>query len=390
MTGVRTSYPFCPMVVTTDSPARSSGSAARTCSSLSWRSALATVNCAPPWKSIPKLRPPRAMATPPASNKMAEIEKYSFQPPTKSTFSNTPTSPCLLRRRDTRFGDPHQGGREVDAAVREQPEECACDHDGREHREHDPDGEQHGEAPDRSAGEREQDERCNERRYVAVQNRPETLVVAGLDRTPRRLAAPYLLLDALEDDDVGIGCDPDGEHDAGDPRQRHRNRDDYDQTPQQERVDEQIEVGDDAERPVDYEQQQEHEPEPDERGQKPALQGTQTERRTYCGLGDHLHVDGKRAGVEHGLQLPGLVLGKTIRQPVVGDRDILTQWFLHGRRALDVFVERDGEPGRLPAGERVVHHLLGKFPHLPATLCCELQAHDALPGGLVELHVSPV
>src|SRR5215213_4258441 len=254
MTGVRPSYPFCPRVVTTDSPARSSGSAARTCSSLSWRSALATVNCAPPWKSIPKLRPPRAMATPPASNKMAEIEKYSFQPPTKSTFSNTPTSPCLLRRRDTRFGDPHQGGREVDAAVREQPEECACDHDGREHREHDPDGEQDGEAPDRSAGEREQDERRNEGRYVTVQDRPVTLVVAGLDRAPWRLAASYLLFDALEDDDVGICGDADGEHDAGDPRQRHRDGDDHDQTPQQKRVDEQGFTGDYPERHVDHDQ----------------------------------------------------------------------------------------------------------------------------------------
>ena len=42
--------------------------------------------------------------------------------------------------------------------------------------------------------------------------------------------------------------------------------------PQQKRVDEQGDIGDDAERPVDDEQQEKHEPEPDERGQKPALQ----------------------------------------------------------------------------------------------------------------------
>ena len=149
--------------------------------------------------------------------------------------------------------------------------------------------------------------------------------------------------------------------------------------PHNRNVDEQGDIGDDAERPVDDEQQEKHEPEPDERGQKPALQGTQAQRRTYCGLGDHLHVDGKRARVEHGLQLLGLVLGKTIGQPVVGDRDVLAQWFLHGRRALDVLIERDGEPRRLTAGERVVHHLLGKVPHLPAALRGELQAHDALP-----------
>src|SRR5215204_343989 len=243
----------------TASPAISGGSASRTCSSVSWRPAFATVNCAPPWKSIPKLSPPNAMAVAPA--------------------------------------------------VGEQPEEGAGDHYGREHREHDPDGQQHREAPNRPAREREQDERGDQGRYVAVQDRPVTLVVAGLDRAPRRLAAPDLLFDALEDNDVGVSGDPDGENDAGDSWQRHRYGDDHDKPPQQEGVDQQSEVGDDAERPVDNEQQQEHQPEPDERGQKPALQGTQPERRTYSGLRDHLHVDRERARVEHGFELFGLVLG---------------------------------------------------------------------------------
>ena len=104
----------------------------------------------------------------------------------------------------------------TESEVTKKAQEGARDHDRREHREHDPDGEQHGEAPDRSAGERKQDERSNEGRYVTVQDRPDAFVVAGLERAPRRLAAPDLLFDALEDDDIGIGCDPDGEHDAGD------------------------------------------------------------------------------------------------------------------------------------------------------------------------------
>ena len=61
-----------------------------------------------------------------------------------------------------------------------------------------------------------------------------------------------------------------------------------------------------------------------------------------------------------------------------------------GRSALDVLIERDGETRGLSTGERVVHHLLGKVSHLPAALRCELQANDALPCGLVELHVGPV
>ena len=35
-------------------------------------------------------------------------------------------------------------------------------------------------------------------------------------------------------------------------------------------------IGNDAERPVDHEQQEKHEPEPDERGQKSAFQGAKT------------------------------------------------------------------------------------------------------------------
>src|SRR5215207_4263963 len=293
----------------TASPAISGGSASRTCSSVSWRPAFATVNCAPPWKSIPKLSPPNAMAVAPASSRTPEIEKYSFQPPTKSTLSNTPTSPWPLALRRYWPWRPPSGPARGGPRGRRATRGGRGDHYGREHREHDPDGQQHREAPNRPAREREQDERGDQGRYVAVQDRPVTLVVAGLDRAPRRLAAPDLLFDALEDNDVGVSGDPDGENDAGDSWQRHRYGDDHDKPPQQEGVDQQSEVGDDAERPVDNEQQQEHQPEPDERGQKPALQGTQPERRTYSGLRDHLHVDRERARVEHGFELFGLVLG---------------------------------------------------------------------------------
>src|SRR5215203_1287196 len=73
-----------------------------------------------------------------------------------------------------------------------------------------------------------------------------------------------------------------------------------------------------------------------------------------------------------------------------GSPSLEIEMFLHGRRALDVLVEGDGEPRRLAARGGISQHVLGKFPHLPAALRCELQAHDALPGGLIELHVSPV
>ena len=57
-----------------------------------------------------------------------------------------------------------------------------------------------------------------------------------MPRADRRARAD-LLLDALEDHDVRVGRDPDGQNQARDARQRHRDRDQLDQREQVQRVD---------------------------------------------------------------------------------------------------------------------------------------------------------
>ena len=54
---------------------------------------------------------------------------------------------------------------------------------------------------------------------MTVRERPPE---AGVDRGPDGLPEPQLLADALEDEDVGVDRHADGQHDAGDARQRQR------------------------------------------------------------------------------------------------------------------------------------------------------------------------
>src|SRR5262249_615331 len=67
--------------------------------------------------------------------------------------------------------------------------------------------------------------RRDQRHDVGVDDRVEALRVAGRDRRSDRSAEAYLFLDALEDDDVRVGRDADGQDGAGDARQRERDRD---------------------------------------------------------------------------------------------------------------------------------------------------------------------
>ena len=57
-------------------------------------------------------------------------------------------------------------------------------------------------------------------------------MAAGTD-----LPGPHLLLDAFEDDDVRVGRDAEREDQAGDARQRQRDRDQLDQRVEVQRVD---------------------------------------------------------------------------------------------------------------------------------------------------------
>ena len=84
----------------------------------------------------------------------------------------------------------------------------------------------------------------------------QRLRVAGGDRRRDRAPGARLLLDSLEDDDVGVGRHAEREDHAGDARQRQRDRDQLDQREEQDRVDEERDAGDHAEHAVEHDQEQ--------------------------------------------------------------------------------------------------------------------------------------
>src|SRR5215216_991624 len=307
-TGVRTSYPSS-AVCTIASRRTSSGNTSLTSPTLSWRSGLATVNLTPPSKSMPKFRLPRAIAVTPARRSTPDMANHSFQPPTKSTFENTALAHLRRLLCDAPLRDAHQLCREVEAAPRDHAEERPGDHDGREHAQNHAYAEQDREPPHRAAGEREEDKGGYHGGDVAVQDSPEALLVSGPDGGTRRLAAPDLLLDPLEDHDVRVRGDAYREHDPRDAGERHGDRHRDDDPPQEERVDQERQVRDHPERPVDGHEEQEYEPEAHERREEPALERVCPERGTYGGDGEHLHVHRQGAGLQHDLQLLCLLLG---------------------------------------------------------------------------------
>ena len=69
----------------------------------------------------------------------------------------------------------------------------------------------------------EEDEAGDQRGDVGVEDGPERAVVALVHRRPRRSCPlAQLLADALVDEHVGVDRDAQGQHEAGDARQRQR------------------------------------------------------------------------------------------------------------------------------------------------------------------------
>ena len=89
--------------------------------------------------------------------------------------------------------------------------------------------EREGEALDVGGGEHEQDERGHDRHHVRVDDRGQALLVTGDDALPDRATAADLLLDAFEDDDVGVGGHADRQDQTRDAREGQRDRDQLDQ-----------------------------------------------------------------------------------------------------------------------------------------------------------------
>ncbi len=154
-----------------------------------------------------------------------------------------PAAVALRRRAPQRWRDQFRASHRPERGLR-------GEHGGEQGHER-ADAEREGEALDFRGGEREQDERGHEGDDVRVDDRRKTAFVSRRDAGDDRSSPSDLLLDALEDHDVGVGRDSDREDQAGDARQRHRDRDQLDQREEIDAVDDQAADGDHAEHAVE-------------------------------------------------------------------------------------------------------------------------------------------
>ena len=127
----------------------------------------------------------------------------------------------------------------------------------------------------------EQDERDHERHDVGVDDRRDALAVALGDARGDRPARAYLLLDALEDDDVRVGGDGQRQHEARDARERQRHRDQLDQREEVDAVDDQRADGDQAEHAVEDQQEQGDDDEADDARDEALVERLLAQRRGH-------------------------------------------------------------------------------------------------------------
>ena len=94
----------------------------------------------------------------------------------------------------------------------------------------------------------------------------------GLDGRRQRLADPQLLLHPFEDEDVGVDRHADREHEARDPGQGQRHRDEPEDRVHHERVVDEREARDEARQPVVDEHERDDERDPDQAGEQRLVQ----------------------------------------------------------------------------------------------------------------------
>ena len=98
---------------------------------------------------------------------------------------------------------------------------------------------------------------------------------------------------------VGVGSHTDGEDHPGDAGQREGHGDGAEQAPEQDAVDDEREVGDEAEETIVGKHVDEHEAEADETGDEALPQGVLAQRGRDLLLVGGLELDRQGAGLEH-------------------------------------------------------------------------------------------
>ncbi len=160
------------------------------------------------------------------------------------------------------------------------------------------DAEREGEALDARGGEHEEDEGDAEGDRVRVDDGPQRLRVAGLDRARDRPSEAGLFLDPLEDDDVRVRRDAERQDQARDARQRQRDRYQLHEREQQQRVDDERQARDYPQHAIEEQQQEQRQRQSHGARDEALVERLLAERGRDLRLGDQLQLDPERADAQ--------------------------------------------------------------------------------------------
>ena len=159
----------------------------------------------------------------------------------------------------------------------EEVENQPGDHQGREHRDAQTNGQSHTEALDRTRAHDDQQHRRDQRRQVGIEDRSEGLVITRRDGTPHRLAGGQLLTHALVNKNVGIHRHTDGQHDTSDTWQGEGDIQGAHDSEHDQDVEEQSHVGDESGRQVVDDHERRHTTHAQQRGHLARCDGVGTQ-----------------------------------------------------------------------------------------------------------------
>ena len=191
---------------------------------------------------------------------------------------------------------PDGNARQVLAAAVDQVDDPARNEDRREHRGHDAEAVDDGEAAHRSGAEGQERDAGDQRRHVRVEDRAERALVACVQRRVRCRTPAQLLADALVDEDVGVDRHAERQRDGRDAGQRQRRLQHRQEGHEQHQVDGQRDRGDEAHQQViDAHEDGQHDEAVEHRVES-LVDVLLAERGADGALLDDLHRRGERAG----------------------------------------------------------------------------------------------
>src|SRR5262245_46573563 len=190
----------------------SRSTAACTACTLGWPLNL-TVNSLPPWKSMPSRKPLVTIEMMPGMMISSEIPKKTLRWLMMSSLRTLValawpwaawSAVTSLGRLSSATGHPQDALRARPAEVEHDREQVVRDDDRRDQADRNADGQDDGKPAHRPRAGEDQDDAGDQRRGVGVPDRGPRPAHRGLDRRPDRAARAHLLLEALEDQHVGV------------------------------------------------------------------------------------------------------------------------------------------------------------------------------------------